>query len=211
MEIIKAKITKDNTLVATYKNEHGDTVTVEGKNLITKDLTNVFRKLVPHMAFLCEQREAYRIECMDELPDEIYTNLEVTGYSIGGSDDSEGVTLTGKRFLNSKKVLNLNSPFTMFRSENEEYTYAFELEETIRECEFEVKEYLFEKKWAVVQQELPFSEDVPADIAPDQVSDVAEFEQMLEDVASQTGVSVGVDGKKIKGRHRKTRKEEIAA
>lgn len=211
MEILKAKITKDNTLVATFKNENGDTVTVEGKNLITKDLTNAFRNLVPHMTFLCEQREAYRLERMDELPDEIYNNLEVTGYSVGGSDDSEGVTLIGKRFLKSKKVLNLNSPFTMFRNENEEYTYAFELEEAIQECEFEVKQYLFEKKWAIVQQELPFSEDAPTDVAPDQVNDVSEFEQLLEDVSSKTGVSVSVDGKKIKGRHRKTRKEEIAA
>ena len=37
MDITKAKVTKDNTLVATYMDETG-TVTVEGKNLVTNDL-----------------------------------------------------------------------------------------------------------------------------------------------------------------------------
>lgn len=57
MNITKAKVTKDNTLVATYTDETG-TVTVEGKNLVTNDLINAFKALVPHMAFLCEQKEA---------------------------------------------------------------------------------------------------------------------------------------------------------
>ena len=137
MKILKAKVTKDNTLIATYKNEHEDTVTIEGKNLVTKDLLQTFNALVPHITFLCEQREAYRLERMDELPNEIYTNLDVTGFSVGGSADSEGVTLIGKRFLGTKKVLNLCAPFTMFESENEEYTYAFELKEAIEACSLE--------------------------------------------------------------------------
>ena len=210
MKILKAKVTKDNTLVATFKNEHDDTVTIEGKNLVTKDLLQTFSALVPHITFLCEQREAYRLERMDELPNEIYTNLDVTGYSVGGSADSEGVTLIGKRFLGTKKVLNLCAPFTMFESENEEYTYAFELKEAIEACSFEVEEYLFNKKWAVVQQELPFNEDAPTDIQPDAVLDVNEFEKELEKISANTGMKVTIEGKKVKGRHRKI-KEEIAA
>ena len=42
MKIIKAKITKDSTLVATYKDENG-TTTVEGKNLVTSDLIKIGR------------------------------------------------------------------------------------------------------------------------------------------------------------------------
>ena len=45
MDITKAKVTKDNTLVATYMDETG-TVTVEGKNLVTNDLINAFKALV---------------------------------------------------------------------------------------------------------------------------------------------------------------------
>ena len=68
MKIIKAKITKDSTLVATYKDENG-TTTVEGKNLVTSDLINAFSKLNPHAALLTEQKEVDGIESVDEVPD----------------------------------------------------------------------------------------------------------------------------------------------
>ena len=40
--------------------------------------------------------------------------------------------------------------------------------------------------------------------------DVNEFEKELEKLSADTGVKVTIDGKKVKGRHRKI-KEEIAA
>ena len=211
MEITKAKITKDNTLIASYINEHGDTVTIEGKNLVTKDMHQAFKALIPHLTFLCEQREAYRLVRMDELPDEIYRVLDVSGYSIGGSDDNIGVTLIGKRFLNSKKVLNINAPFTMFDNENEEYTYAFDLQQAIENCNYEVEQYLFEKKWAVVQQELPFDEGIGAEVQPDEIKDVEDFVQAIEDIVAEAGTTVTITGTKVKGRHRKVKKETVAA
>lgn len=213
MEILKAKVTKDKTLVATYKNENGDTVTIEGKNLVTKDLTNAFRDLVPHLTFLCEQKEAAHLERMDELPNSIYSTLEVSGYTVGGSDDSLGVTLIGKRFLKSKKVLNLSAPFTMFNNENEEYSYAFELNQTIDACNYEVEQYLFEKKWAVVQQELPFKEEEPVtEIASDEIPevDLNEFQADLEKLAADSNVTIMGD-QKVKGRHRKVKKDKATA
>lgn len=170
MEILKAKITKDNTLVATYKDENG-TTTVEGKNLVTNDLKRAFSMLVPHMAFLCEQKEAENKLSLDELPDNIETILDVTGYTVGGDGDSKGVTVTGKRFLKSSKVLNLNTPFTKFNDENEQYDFQFELEQAIEQCDFEIREYLFNKKWKVVQQEFAF-EETPADISADPIEDI---------------------------------------
>ncbi|WP_221660833.1 hypothetical protein [Bacteroides xylanisolvens] len=210
MEILKAKVTKDNTLVASYKNENGDTVTIEGKNLVTKDLTNSFRDLVPHLTFLCEQKEAAHLERMDELPDDIYSTLEVSGYTVGGSDDSLGVTLIGKRFLKSKKVLNLCAPFTMFNNENEEYTYAFELEQAIEACSYEVEQYLFEKKWAVVQQELPFKDEEPvSEITSDEAPEVNldEFQADLEKLTADSNITI-MGEQKVKGRHRKVKKDK---
>lgn len=93
MNIIKAKVTKDKTLVTVYKNENDDTVTVEGKNLVHKDLEAALDALVPHLAFLCEQKEADDKDYLEDLPEEIHNVLEVSGYSIGGSDEDEGVTL----------------------------------------------------------------------------------------------------------------------
>lgn len=214
MNITKAKITKDNTLIATFMNENEDTVTIEGKNLIHKDLKAAFEELVPHLAFLCEQKEADGKKALNELPEEIFSTFEVGGYSIGGSDDNTGVTLVGKRFLKSKKVLNLIAPFTMFNNENEEYEHAFDLQQAIDACSYEVEQYLTAKKWAVVQQELPFDESVPADIAPDPVSDAPigdEAKEFLKQVAEQTGATLVVNGKKVKPRSSRKKVKETAA
>ena len=205
MNITKAKVTKDNTLVATYTDETG-TVTVEGKNLVTNDLINAFKALVHHMAFLCEQKEAAGTDFLEDLPDNIGSILEVSGYTLGGDGDSRGVTLTGKRFLKSNKVLNLNAPFTKFADENENYAFQFELEQAIESCCYEVNEYIFNKKWKVVQQELPFEEQAAADIQADAVTDadttapvnpdIEAFQQIMD----SSNVTIEVNGKKIKPR-----------
>lgn len=209
MEILKAKVTKDNTLTASYRDENG-TTTVEGKNLVTNDLKDAFNALVAHLAFLCEQKEADGKECLEDLPKGIDKKLEVTGYTIGGEDESRGVTLIGKRFLKSNKVLNLNSPFTKFDDENEPYQFSFELEQVIQACEYEVNEYLFNKKWKIVQQELPFEEEAPvSDVAPDDVpeagtempdeSDVKEFQAVMDN----STVTIEIGGNKMKPRRKR--------
>ena len=130
MKIIKAKITKDSTLVATYKDENG-TTTVEGKNLVTSDLINAFSKLNPHAALLTEQKEVDGIESVDEVPDIIGQVLDVTGYSIGGDGDNEvctgfwnGVRLyvCVRRVFLKRKFLLYNSPFFV-----EQILFDFEL------------------------------------------------------------------------------------
>lgn len=169
MKITKAKITKDNTLVVTYSDDDENIVTVEGKNIVHSDLRDAFAALTGHMAILCELREAKEDSSPDELKD--LRTVEVTGYSIGGSDDEEGATLIGKRFLKSKKVLNLIAPFTKFHNENEEYPYSYELMDAVNLCNYEVEQYLTAKKWSFVQQDLPFDEEEPKAIAPDSVED----------------------------------------
>lgn len=210
MNIIKAKVTKDKTLVAVYKNENEDTVTVEGKNLIHKDLEAALDALVPHLAFLCEQKEADDKTFIEDIPDEIHNVLEVSGYSIGGSDEDEGVTLIGKRFLKSKKVLNLSAPFTKFNNENEEYTNAFELQQAIEACNYEVEQYLTAKKWAIVQQELPFDDSEPGEVNADEVPDAPFGDaQGFVDKALDAGANLVINGKRVKQRHRH-RKEAVA-
>lgn len=211
MEILKAKVTKDNTLTASYRDENG-TTTVEGKNLVTNDLKDTFNALVAHLAFLCEQKEADGKECLEDLPKGIDKKLEVTGYTIGGEDDSRGVTLIGKRFLKSNKVLNLNSPFTKFDDENEPYQFAFELEQAVEACSYEVNEYLFNKKWKVVQQELPFEEETPAsdivaDNVPEAVTEMPEDEDVkdFQAVIDNSTVTIEIGGTKVKPRRQKAK------
>lgn len=213
MKITKAKITKDNTLEAVFKNENEDIVTIEGKNLAHKDMKAALDALIPHLAFLCEQKEADGKESISELPDDIYSTFEVSGYSIGGSDDNIGVTLVGKRFLKSKKVLNLIAPFTMFNNENEEYVHAFDLHEAIEACNYEVEQYLTAKKWAVVQQELPFDEDFPNNISSDPIVD-ASFTGKADDflnTLAEAGASLTINGKKVKQRHSRKKTKDTAA
>ena len=57
----------------------------------------------PHAALLTEQKEVDGIESVDEVPDIIGQVLDVTGYSIGGDGDNEGVTLIAKRFSQNRK------------------------------------------------------------------------------------------------------------
>lgn len=169
MDITKVKITKENTLTVTYRDADENMVKVEGKNIVHGDLRAAFKNLVGHIAILCELREAKEESLPDELKD--LSTVEVTGYSIGGTDEDEGVTLIGKRFLQSKKVLNLIAPFTKFANENEEYPHSFTLLQAIEACNYEAEQYLTAKKWGIVQQELPFDDGAPSDIAPDPVED----------------------------------------
>lgn len=213
MNIIKAKVTKDNTLVAVYKDQDENNVTVEGKNIVHKDLKDALNALVPHLAFLCEQKEADGKEFIEDLSDDIYNVMEVSGYSIGGSDEDEGVTLIGKRFLKSKKVLNLSAPFTKFNNENEEYANAFELQQAIEACNYEVEQYLTAKKWSFVQQELPFDESTPSDIIPDATPDVPvtdETAKFLEGVAEKANATLVINGTRIKSRRSSRKKEAVA-
>ena len=59
MEIQKVKITKDNTCMVVYSNADGDVITHQGGNIIHKDLREAMNALIPHLAVLPEQREAY--------------------------------------------------------------------------------------------------------------------------------------------------------
>ena len=110
----------------------------------------------------------------------------------------------------TKKLLHRCAPFTMCENTNEENTYPCNLKEAIDACSYEVQEYLFNQKWAVVQQELPFDEAVAVEVQPDAILDVNEFTKELEQLAADSGVKVTSDGKKVKGRHRKV-KEVVAA
>ena len=198
-------------MVATYLDADKNTVTVEGKNLVHGDLKAAFKALTGHMAILCELREAKEESAPQELND--LNTVEVTGYSIGGTDEDEGVTLIGKRFLKSKKVLNLIAPFTKFANENEEYPYSYELMGAINLCGYEVEQYLTAKKWAIVQQELPFDEEAPQDIQADPVEDAFKEKvgSFLQDVAGKTGAKVSVDFSEPVKRSRRNKKKETAA
>ena len=108
------KITKDNTCMVVYSNADGDVITHQGGNIIHKDLREAMNALIPHLAVLTEQREAYNstlseVRAKDDLP----VKLSVQGVSISGDSINNGIQITGCRMLLTGKVLNLNSPTAM--------------------------------------------------------------------------------------------------
>jgi len=160
-EIRKAKITSNGTLEVILFEHHPDKtdreVNIKCQQLAHIDMQNAFKKLVFHLAFICDLHEAKNLTPDDFKPEFDLTKFKVTSFSIGGNDDSSGVTITGQKELEGGKILNLNSPFQMY--EDEFYLYGSDLAADIHACVFEVEQYMFEGKYAIKQLEIDFEEN----------------------------------------------------
>lgn len=171
IDIKKAKLTGHLFIEATYKvkdlmEKTSKEITEKNDAPVHEDLSNAFKALHKHLPILCDYVKATKIKPeMFGQADHTFdwvVDFEVTGFSIGGSDEHEGVVLIGNKSLKSGKQVNLTSPFIKFNDE-EEYRYCGELSSDIYGCIYEVKEYLFNKKRAPKAQlalELEF-EGVP--------------------------------------------------
>lgn len=177
-KIKKAKLTKTDTLDVTFEEyitiieekegkeeitELSRNVTVEGKNIVHDDMKNAMRLLSTHLAFLCDQIEAYDkgFYELDDDPDAL-ARYKVTSYTLGGSGDHEGVTLSGSRKGRAGALINLNSPFTKFvgGEHDEPYDYAFELSSLIAHCNEEANKYIDGKISPNVQLDIFDQEDI---------------------------------------------------
>jgi len=131
---------------------------------IHDDLRNAFSALIPHFAFICE--EIKESDCRDrldspddDLPEEHFLlKYKVQGFTIGGQGDSEGVTISGSKKLESGKYLNLNTPFLKFE-DYQDYPFMAELRESIDILKSEVYEYLEGKQAPPKQQEMQLEDD----------------------------------------------------
>lgn len=165
-EILKVSVKNDRCEItfkesfteANYSNE----VSKKCSQIVHADLKAAIERLKVHLVAVCEQPESGLVD-FENIGNFDLTQLEnylVTGYSISGSDESSGVTITGQKLLKSGQVLNLNSPFIKFE-DMEAYPFAGELYNDIQGCNWEVSEYLFSEKWGIKQQEFDF--DTPGE------------------------------------------------
>lgn len=157
--IRKAKLAKGGTVEVSYIDIDGNEVSLKGRNKCHADLRNAIAGLVPFFADLTEQKEADSIDWDDlasESNTELLRRLDVTGFSIGGDENNRVVTMSGKRTLITSRVLNLNAPGVEMGSETFEWPYINEFDVVLEQAVFEVKEYLINRKWEVVQGELDF-------------------------------------------------------
>lgn len=181
MNFSKIQLGKQGTLNVTYSNLDG-TVTVQGANIVHRDLRNALRALVPHLVLLTEQREAVnhtlsQLEEQKEWEEKgIFQRMSVNAVSI--SDDE--ILITGQRILDRGEVIKLNSP-KVSTVDDEKYEYLSELSLAIDNLKYEAEQYLEERKWGLKQSEIDFdaAENNPfeGEVTPEVPVAVVEVEQ----------------------------------
>ncbi len=165
IEIKSAKIKNTLFLDFSYTKKEGvktDDINQSSDLPFHEDCKQAFLNLLPHFLLICEQEKESKLKKLiksDTISqeDETLQNYEITAFKIGGTGDSEGVTLTGKKFLGTGKTLNLNTPFLRF--DDEDYRYGMELIEAIEVLKTEVYQYMTGAKHApIAQQSMSFDE-----------------------------------------------------
>ena len=161
----KIKLTKAGTLEATYKNEDGDVIHYAGANLVHKDLKEALQGLIPHLAIITEQREAFKKKLADlraqritDKEDNVYKRLTVEVLSF--TNDQKKVSLTGSRILLNSGVISLTAP-SVDLSDEDDYEYQNDLALDVDAVLFEAKAYIEEKKWGVKQASIDFKDIDP--------------------------------------------------
>lgn len=146
MEFKKIGITDTYTLNATYTNYDGDTITLSGCNAVHPDLLKAFHTLVPHLALLTEQREAFgkTLSALEEEKenkekDNVYKRIGVTSVTIGKED----IILFGQRVTDNGEVIKLVSPKVNLEGSLYEYRHALDL--AVAGLKYEAKLYITEK------------------------------------------------------------------
>ena len=162
----KIQLTRQNTLNVTYKTEDGDVIDFKGGNVVHKDLRQAIHALIPHLAIITEQREAFNRNLKqvqaDRITDEdvnsVYKRLDVDCVTF--TDDETDISLSGCRLLTTAGVVKLQTPNITLTS-NDDYQYNNELAEDIEALKYEAKAYVEEKKWGIKQAEIDFKDVDP--------------------------------------------------
>lgn len=158
VKIKKASIKDDLFLTGEYEEQLPGHSKKDTKFTCTvpvhEDLKNAFLKLHKHLAVLCDEVKTPKKGDFETVE---FEGFFARGFSIGGNDENEGVTISGSKDGKFGNV-NLNSPFTKY--EGSDYPFVSELGSDIGNCIYEVEEYLFNEKRAPEKQlEMEFGGD----------------------------------------------------
>jgi len=141
IEIKKAKIKSRLFLSYEYTAKENDVenkISTSSDAPIHEDLQTAFDSLIPHLAHICEEEVLKSVSALEV--ERLYPKYKVTGITIAGSDDTEGVVISGYKTLASEKVVNFNTPFQKFN--DEKYPFASELYNSVGTLKSEVLEYM---------------------------------------------------------------------
>lgn len=166
MEFQKIQLTKQNTLTVVYKNGDGDVIQFTGANIVHKDLKSAMQALIPHIALITEQREAYgrtlkqvqgdRIT--DEGTESVFKRFNAESISFGNAERE--VSLTGQRILLKNGVVSLTTP-RINLEDRDEYEYVNDLDLDLDAVKYEAKAYIEERKWGVKEASIDFKDIDP--------------------------------------------------
>lgn len=161
----------------------GDSVNRKGSNIFHEDLKKAFWKLNVHLALICEEIEAKKVDDINELEDIIFddtkdadgkliekeefkkgsiadqvTHFKVSSFTITGTGENESVVLAGTKTLSTGDHVGLKSPKTAWDGE---YLFINELRAVVDDLKKEVEEYSNGKAAPkLVQQELPLNSEL---------------------------------------------------
>lgn len=165
MDFQKIQLTKQGTLNATYKNADGDVITFAGANVVHKDLKQAMQALIPHLALITEQREAWnsnlaklREQRISDDGDNVYKRMNVDGITF--TSEGNRVTITGTRILTRGGVITVTSP-SVGLDDRDDYKNTDELALDIEAVVYECKEYIEQRKWGVKQAQIEFADIDP--------------------------------------------------
>lgn len=170
---IKKAVLNGRQLTVTYTEfqpEGDKDITIKSDIPVHKDCTDAFKKLVPHFILLTEMKESDKLNAEAESvgienisSDDDYLNAEVVGIKVGKNDNNtDTITIMGSRLLKLGGSIDFNSNPQEFESSGSEFEYPYinELNLVIQGILFEIKQYLFNNKYAITQTTLDF-EAVP--------------------------------------------------
>lgn len=151
IKIKKVKLLKEGEKLELEYQETGEMDATNDKICLTpvhKDLKDAVSGLAVHLAILTDYIPEKKAKDTEEIE-----KFVCTGYSIGGKEDQEGVTITGYRKTKRGGTVTLNTPFLRFeQSDESQYMLIGDIESKIETIEGEVRQYLFEGKRAPEQQ-----------------------------------------------------------
>jgi hypothetical protein len=183
MEFKKIQLAKDGTLNVTYVDSDDNTITMDGANIVHRDLRLAMRALIPHLALLTEQREAAaatlkQLQAQDLSEEELSVFKVLSVSDLTFSEGESAVAVGGCRILRGGRVMKVTSP--KMNVEDEDYEYCGELQLALDAVKYEAKEYVTESKWGIKQAEL-FPVDDPFDgVQADDVPEVPSVQVEVE-------------------------------
>ena len=122
--------------------------------------------LVPHLAIITEQREAYGRTLKDVQSDRITDDGQDSVFkrfsieSISFANKEQEVSITGQRILIKTGIVSLTTP-KIDVEDSDQYEYNNDLGIDLEAVKFEAKAYIEERKWGVKEASIDFRDIDP--------------------------------------------------